>query len=157
MISPELFRNVLGRFASGVTVITAVDGDGAPQGMTVSAFSSVSLEPPLVLVCIADDATMAPVMAQASAFGVHILGSTHEALSRRFASQAADRFTDVAHTVGALGAPQLTEALAWLQCRIVARHPAGDHMIVVGQVEAAGTEDGSPLLYFRGRYATLST
>ena len=155
MIDHDLFRAVMGRFASGITVITARDAAGTPHGMTVSAFSSLSLDPPLVLVCIADDATMAPLLDRAESYAVNVLASTQEALSRRFAGKVDDRFAGVGYQAGKLGDPILDDVLAWLQCRVVARHPAGDHVIVIGQVEAAGVGDGKPLLYYRGGYATL--
>jgi flavin reductase (DIM6/NTAB) family NADH-FMN oxidoreductase RutF len=155
MIDHDTFRAVLGRFASGITVITARDAQGTPHGMTVSAFSSLSLDPPLVLVCIATDATMAPVLAQAETYGVNMLCAGQEPLSRRFAGKMDDRFAGIGYRNGELGAPVLDDVLAWMQCRIVARHPAGDHVIVVGHVEHAGTGDGKPLLYYRGGYASL--
>ncbi|MBY0492381.1 MAG: flavin reductase family protein [Gemmatimonadaceae bacterium] len=155
MIDHDLFRAVLGRFASGITVITAAAPDGTPHGMTVSAFSSLSLEPPLILACIANDATMAPLLNQCASFTVNILSSQQEALSRRFAGPLDDRFAGVGYTTGELGNPVLEDVLAWLECRLVARHPAGDHTIMVGQVEHAGVRDGRPLLYYRGGYAQL--
>lgn len=155
MIDRDLFRAVLGRFASGITVITACAADGTPHGMTVSAFSSLSLDPPLVLVCIGNEATMAPMLATAQSFAVNILSDGQEALSRRFAGKVDDRFAGVGYHDGRLGDPILDEVLAWMQCRIVARHPAGDHVILVGQVEQGGARDGKPLLYYRGGYATL--
>jgi flavin reductase (DIM6/NTAB) family NADH-FMN oxidoreductase RutF len=155
MIDRDLFRAVLGRFASGITVITTRDADGTPHGMTVSAFSSLSLDPPLVLVCIANEATMAPLMARTHSFAVNILSAGQEAVSRRFAGKFDDRFAGIGYHDGELGDPVLEDVLAWMQCRIVARHDAGDHVIVVGQVEQAGATDGKPLLYYRGGYATL--
>jgi flavin reductase (DIM6/NTAB) family NADH-FMN oxidoreductase RutF len=155
MIDRDLFRAVLGRFASGITVITARGADGTPHGMTVSAFSSLSLDPPLVLVCVGNEATMAPMLATATSFAVNILSDGQEALSRRFAGKIDDRFAGVGYQEGRLGDPILDEVLAWMQCRIVARHPAGDHVILVGQVEQADTREGKPLLYYRGGYATL--
>ena len=155
MIDQDLFRAVLGRFASGITVITTLDAAGVPHGMTVSAFSSLSLEPPLVLACLARNATMMPVLDTAEAFGVNILRDGQEAISRRFAGPVDDRFGGIGYTEGRLGAPILDEVLAWLQCRIVARHLAGDHLILVGQVDEAGVHEGRPLLYYRGGYATL--
>lgn len=155
-VEPALFRAVLSRFASGVTVITSRDAHGRDYGMTVSAFSSVSLEPPLVLVCIDHTATWHEVLADATQFNVHVLGAEQEAISRRFASDRADRFLDVSHHRGANGLVRLTGVLALLECRIVAKHPAGDHTIVVGEVEQAQADDGPPLLYFRGAYAHLS-
>lgn len=155
MIDRDLFRAVLGRFASGITVITARDAQGTPHGMTVSAFSSLSLDPPLVLVCVGNDATMAPVMAAAESFAVNVLSDVQEALSRRFAGKVDDRFAGVGYREGELGDPVLDDVLASLQCRVVARHPAGDHVIVVGLVEHGAARDAKPLLYYRGGYAQL--
>jgi flavin reductase (DIM6/NTAB) family NADH-FMN oxidoreductase RutF len=155
MIDSDLFRAVLGRFATGITVVTASDGAAAPHGMTVSAFSSLSLDPPLVLVCVANDATMAPLLARSETFAVNVLSDGQEALSRRFAGKIDDRFAGVGYRIGEHGNPLLDDVLAWLECRIVARHPAGDHVIVVGQVADAGVRDGRPLLYYRGGYAQL--
>jgi flavin reductase (DIM6/NTAB) family NADH-FMN oxidoreductase RutF len=155
MIDRDLFRAVLGRFASGITVITARDAQGTPHGMTVSAFSSLSLDPPLVLVCVGNDATMAPVMAAADSFAVNVLSDVQEALSRRFAGKVDDRFAGVGYREGELGDPVLDDVLASLQCRVVARHPAGDHVIVVGRVEHGAARDAKPLLYYRGGYAQL--
>lgn len=155
MIDHDLFRAVLGRFASGITVITASAPDGTPHGMTVSAFSSRSPAPPLVLACIANDATMAPLLSRCSSFTVNVLSSQQEALSRRFAGPLDDRFAGVGYQAGELGNPVLDDVLAWLECRLIARHPAGDHTIMVGQVEQAGARDGRPLLYYRGGYAQL--
>ena len=146
-IDPELFRAVLGRFATGITVITARDLDGRDHGMTVSAFSSLSLSPPLVLMCIGNEATMAPVMRTADTFAVSVLGDDQEALSRRFSGRLDDRFADLTVDRGPLGNAWLNDALATMECRIVARHPAGDHV--------GATRDGRPLLYYRGGYAHL--
>jgi flavin reductase (DIM6/NTAB) family NADH-FMN oxidoreductase RutF len=154
-IDGDLFRAALSRFASGVTIITTRDEHGRDHGMTVSAFSSLSLEPPLVLVAIGHDATMAPVMATATSFGVNILSERQEELSRRFADKLDDRFAGIGITRGVLGDALIDDALGTLDCRIVARHPAGDHDIVVGEVEGAAAHDGRPLLYYRGGYAGL--
>ncbi len=154
-IDGDLFRSVLGRFASGITVVTTHDTEQRDHGMTASAFSSLSLDPPLILVCIANDATMAPVMAAADSFAVNVLTDGQEALSRRFAGKLDDRFAGIGFSRGKLGDVLLDDVLCWMQCRIVARHPAGDHMIIVGSVEAADVRDGRPLLYYRGGYAQL--
>jgi flavin reductase (DIM6/NTAB) family NADH-FMN oxidoreductase RutF len=153
-LDPDLFRAVLGRFASGITVVTAAE-DGRDHGMTVSAFASLSLDPPLILVCIAKNATMAPLMARAETFAVNILSGTQEALSRRFAGTADDRFASVEASRGPRGNALLAGALATLECGVFARHDAGDHTIVVGRVETAAAHDARPLLYYRGGYATL--
>lgn len=154
-IDADLFRAVLGRFATGVTIVTARDTAARDHGMTVSAFSSLSLEPPLVLVCIGNDATMAPVMQTATTFTVNILNDGQESLSRRFAGEVDDRFADIAVSRSALGNVTLQDSLGGVDCRVVARHPAGDHVIVVGRVESAWAHDGRPLLYYRGGYAEL--
>ena len=153
-VDPDAFRAVLGRFASGVTVVTVRDPKGGDQGMTVSAFSSVSLSPPLVMVCVGLDASLHPVIGQVSHFGVNILSAAQEALSRRFAAHL-ERFDGVGFERGESGVALLDGALAYLECRIVARHPAGDHTIVIGEVEAVGNRDDRPLLYYRGGYAQL--
>lgn len=154
-IDGDLFRSVLGRFASGITVVTTHDEGGRDHGMTASAFSSLSLEPPLILVCIANDATMAPVLARTDTFAVNILSDAQEPLSRRFAGKLDDRFAGIGYTRGQLGDVLLDDVLAWMQCRVVARHPSGDHVILVGQVEFADARDARPLLYYRGGYAQL--
>ncbi len=155
MIDRDLFRAVLGRFASGITVITACDAHGQPHGMTVSAFSSMSLDPPLILICIGNDATMAPVLAAADSFAVNVLTDSQESLSRRFSGKMDDRFAGIGYSDGKTGVPLLDDVLASIECRIVARHAAGDHEIVIGQVEQAKASEGRPLLYYRGGYATL--
>ena len=154
-IDRDLFRSVLSRFASGVTIITTHDDEGRDHGMTVSAFSSLSLDPPLVLIAIGHDATMAPVMATAKSFAVNILSAAQESLSRRFSGKLDDRFSGVGTSRGDLGDALLDDALATLVCRVVARHPAGDHDIVVGEVESGTAHDGRPLLYYRSGYAQL--
>jgi flavin reductase (DIM6/NTAB) family NADH-FMN oxidoreductase RutF len=154
-VDPDAYRAVLGRFATGVTVVTARDEKGRDHGMTVSAFSSVSLTPPLIMVCIGDDASLRPVIEHCRHFGVNILAASQEALSRRFAEQG-NRFEGVGFTRGEFGGVALLDgALAFLECRIVARHQAGDHTIIVGEVENAANRDDRPLLYYRGGYAQL--
>ncbi|MFI5312055.1 MAG: flavin reductase family protein [Gemmatimonadales bacterium] len=155
-IGPDAFRDVLGRFASGVTVLTTVDGDGRDRGMTVSAFSSLSLRPPLVLACIGHDATIAGSVAAAEHVGISVLGAHQEPLALRFADPKADRFDGVAVARGALGVPLLEGAIAHLECRIVGRHEGGDHTIVVGEVLHASTREGAPLVYYRGASSALA-
>lgn len=152
-LDPDAFRAVLGRFASGVTVVTTREKE-RDHGMTVSAFSSVSLHPPLIMVCIGDDASLRKIVERADHFAVSILASPQEALSRRFAAHV-DRFDGVGFTRGESGIALLDGALAWLECRTAARHQAGDHLIVIGEVEAATAADERPLLYYRGGYAQL--
>lgn len=154
-LDPATFRATLARFASGITIVTARDRVGGDVGMTVSAFSSLSLDPPLVLVCIANGASVAPVLEHCDAFAVNILAEDQEALSRRFAERELDRFDGVSVSRGALGLALLDGALANLECRVTARHPAGDHTILVGEVKEASLREGHPLLYYRGGYRRL--
>lgn len=155
MIDPALFRSVLGRFASGVTVITTRDAAGNDHGMTVSAFCSVSLDPPLVAVCVEEHTVMHDVIGSASQFAVNMLSSQQESVSRRFSEQLDDRFAGIGYTRGKTGSVLLDGILAYLECDIIARYPAGDHTIIVGQVIAAGAQLERPLLYYRGGYAQL--
>jgi len=153
-IDQDTFRAVLGRFSSGITIVTVRGANGRDYGMTVSAFSAVSLEPPLVMVCIGEDSSLKPMIAEATHYGVSILASDQEPLSRRFAAHG-ERFDGIGFTRGENGMALIDGALAFLECRIVARHLTGDHTIVVGEVEAASVEDARPLLYYRGGYAQL--
>lgn len=154
-IDPSTFRATLGRFASGITVITARDSDGRDVGMTVSAFSSLSLDPPLVLICIDNGASVAPVLEHCDRFAVSVLSDEQEPLSRRFSEKEIDRFEGVAYHRGQLDLPLLDGALANLECQVHARYPGGDHTILVGAVEATSVREGHPLLYYRGGYARL--
>ena len=156
-IDPDSFRSVLGRFASGITIVTAIDADGQDVGMTVSAFSSVSLHPPLVQICVDRAASMFDTLRQhAKGFGVSILGSEQEALSRRFAAEdSMHRFDGIGYARGDSGVVLLEDALAHLECRMYASYDAGDHMLFVGEVEHATAGDARPLLYYRGGYAQL--
>ncbi len=154
-IDPALFRSVLGRFATGVTVVTARDSDGRDHGMTVSAFSSVSLDPPLVLCCIELRTEMHPVLERAQTFAVNILSASQEALSRRFSERQVERFDGIGDERAQGGAARREGALGYLECRLVARHDAGDHSIFIGEVENAEAHRGAPLLYYRGGYNQL--
>lgn len=155
-LDPSIFRASLGRFAAGITVLTMRGADGIDRGMTATAFSSLSLDPPLVLVCIDHNATMAKPLADATHLAVHVLGEDQEAISRRFASKDGDRFAGLDITRGVAELPLVPGALVRLQCRIRDRHPGGDHVIIVCEVLEADVADGEPLVYFRGRYARLA-
>jgi flavin reductase (DIM6/NTAB) family NADH-FMN oxidoreductase RutF len=155
-IDPDSFRSVLGRFASGITVLTTRDTMGRDVGMTVSAFCSVSLHPPLVMACIDRESSAFHALEEAERFGVSILASDQEALSRRFASiESAHRFDGIGYLRGESGVVLLLDALAHLECKVVAKHVAGDHTIFTGEVERATARDARPLLYYRGGYAQL--
>lgn len=154
-VSADEFRSVLGRFPSGVTVVTA-RGDGEPdQGMTVSAFCSVSLVPPLVLICIEKTASAHATLTTASTFVVNILSVDQEQIARRFSIVDIDRFEGVGFTRSPSGAAVLDDVIGVLECTRNAMHDAGDHTIIIGRVESAQVHSGSPLLYYRGGYSQL--
>jgi flavin reductase (DIM6/NTAB) family NADH-FMN oxidoreductase RutF len=155
VITPDDFRRLLGYFATGVTIVTTCDPDGRPAGLTVSAFASLSLDPPLVLVCVDHKSQSYPALKDNRGFAVNILSTDHEAVSRRFASTRLDKFDGVAYHLSPLGLPVLENALAHVECVTVNRHVEGDHTIFVGRVEGGGTGTGEPLLYFRGKYQRL--
>ncbi|HEY7860259.1 MAG: flavin reductase family protein [Gemmatimonadales bacterium] len=155
IIDPATFRSVLGRFASGVTVVTIRDAQGADHGMTVSAFCSLSLLPPLVLICVEKGASMYDALAQSTRFVVNVLEASQEELARRFAEEHPDRFDGIGFTRGLNGAAIIDDCLAVIECDVLARHPGGDHTIVLGTVIGAATREGRPLLYYRGGYAML--
>lgn len=155
-LDPDQFRSVLGRFASGVTVVTTRDAAVRDHGMTVSAFTSLSLDPPLVLFCIDRAASVYPALAAAEWVAVNILSTAQEALSRRFSHlEAESRFDGVGFSRATHGAPILDDVLACLECRVVARHTGGDHDIIIAEVDSAEARDERPLLYYRGGYAQL--
>ena len=148
-------RTVLGHFATGVTVITAMDGE-EPVGMAANSFTSVSLDPPLVLFCVARTSTTWPRIEKARKFAVNILGEHQEELSRLFATKGADRFGQTDWHIGVGGSPVLHDTIAYLDCEFWAEYDGGDHIIVVGRVLDLGTpHDAPPLLFFRGRYGRL--
>lgn len=154
-LDPDSYRAVLGRFASGVTVVTSRDHDGRDVGMTVSAFCSVSLEPPLILVCLDRTARMEPLLAEGTPFVVNILAAGQEALSRRFSGTDPNRFEGVGFSRAQGGVALLDDVLAHLECRTAHRYAGGDHTIVVGQVESATVHPDAPLLYYRSGYTQL--
>jgi flavin reductase (DIM6/NTAB) family NADH-FMN oxidoreductase RutF len=136
-------------------VVTTKGEDGSDQGMTVSAFSSLSLDPPLILICIEKSASVHNALTRAKGFVVNILSSKQEQIARRFAIIDIDRFEGVGFTRSVDGYAMLEDVLAVIECRRRALHDAGDHTIIVGEVDSSRTEDGSPLLYYRGGYAQL--
>ena len=160
-VTPDEFRAALGRFASGVTVITVKTAEGGVHGMTANAFCSVSLRPPLVLVCVDHLAETYLHLREHGEFGVSVLKEDQEALSEFFADP--ERNPDVAYRLGIRyrnmksGMPALEQALANLDCRVVDAHAAGDHSIFVGEVREVLVFEGAPLLYFRGRYGMCGT
>lgn len=148
------FRKALGCFATGVTVVTTRHPDTqAPIGVTVSAFSSLSLEPPLVLFCLGLKTSTLEAYKNFGYFGINVLSETQRDLSIRFASRAEDKWANVGWTPGLTGVPLLGGCIASLECKLVNTIEGGDHLIFVGQVEhLTHQEGGSPLVYFRGAY-----
>ncbi len=154
-IEKNELRRVMGHFATGVTVITSIRSSGEIHGLTANAFTSVSLIPPLLLVCIDKKAESYPCFDESKIFTVNVLAADQEALSRRFAVTGGDKFEGVSYKVGANGAPILDGALAFLECKVTQKIDGGDHTIYVGEIEQAETKEGKPLLFFRGGYREL--
>ena len=151
-IDEARFRQVLGHFATGVTVVTGVD-EGRPVGLAVNSFTSVSLEPALVAFCVGIRSATWPGLRTAGTFCVNILADDQEALSRAFAARGPERFQGVGWRPAPSGAPILTGVLAWIDCTVHAEHEAGDHVIVVGRARALNVEhEGRPLVFYRGGY-----
>jgi flavin reductase (DIM6/NTAB) family NADH-FMN oxidoreductase RutF len=151
---PAQFRRACARFATGITVSTALAPDGTPHGFTASSFTSVSMEPPLILICVDHRANVLRHFEQATHFGVNILAEDQEALSVRFAERGLDRFVGIDWHAGATGVPLLGGALARFECATRQTVAAGDHTIILGEVLHAEWQDGAPLLYFASRYHT---
>jgi flavin reductase (DIM6/NTAB) family NADH-FMN oxidoreductase RutF len=156
-ISRDEFRAALGRFASGVTVVTTKDPDGRLHGITVSAFCSVSLEPPLILVCIEKNTGSHYAFEQSDSFVVNLLREDQQYISDRFASYLPDKFAEVKYHPGIDELPVLEDVLANLECRLVNSHASGDHTIHVGQIERATVNNGKPLVYWHGNYRELKS
>jgi flavin reductase (DIM6/NTAB) family NADH-FMN oxidoreductase RutF len=151
------FRELCGRFATGVVVITATGPDGAPAGMTANSFTSVSLDPPLVSINVDHQADFHAIVADAAHFTINVLSADQESLSRRFAGPAgADRFEGIGYRITDAGRILLTGAVATIECETFQRIAAGDHTIVIGRVASGEANAGRPLLYFRGGYHTLA-
>lgn len=156
-ISKDEFRAALSRFPSGVTVVTTRDASGRTHGITVSAFCSVSLEPPLILVCIDKDTGSHYALRESGYFVVNILAEEQEHLSNHFASQLSDKFDGIAYRHGIADIPVLEDTLAVLECRLAHAHEGGDHTIFVGEIEKSSVKDDFPLVYWHGNYRKLET
>ena len=150
------FRDAVGWFTTGVTVITARGADGAIYGVTANSFASVSLDPPLVLWCLDKKSDTLPLFEKATHFTVNVLREEHEDVSSRLARKGAHSLEGVDLIEGTSGTPALKEALAHFECEVEARHDAGDHIIMIGRVlKFDYVEEGRPLLYHRGGYSFL--
>ena len=153
-IDDAQFKHALSHFASGVTIVTT-EHEGTDYGLTVASFASLSLSPPLVLVCISKSSSShEPIMASGK-FGVSILGSDQEAVSGRFAARGGDKFAGLDIRRGTLGIPLIGNALATLECRVTNQVVGGDHSIFIGEVVDTQTREGAPLLYFRAAYREM--
>lgn len=155
-VDSALFRQLMGRFTTGVVILTARTADGRPQGMTVNSLASVSLEPPLLLVSIDHQAEMHHTLTTTTHFALNILSSHQEWVSRRFAGNREGRFDGIGWQPSPIGLVWLDGALAHIECERVALHEAGDHTILIGLLQAGMAGDGRPLCYFRGGYASLA-
>ena len=154
-IDPVALRRAFGTFVTGVTVITTRDEDGSPRGMTANSFTSVSLEPPLLLVCVGKGALSFNAFTRTRAFAVNLLHEGQVDVSTVFASKSPDKFQSVNHDRVHTGAPILTDSLTWFDCTVHDRVDACDHVILIGQVQAFGTSPSAPLGFCRGRYASV--
>jgi flavin reductase (DIM6/NTAB) family NADH-FMN oxidoreductase RutF len=151
-IDPRDFRNALGSYATGVTVITASAADGRPVGLTCNSFASVSLNPPLVLWSLVSFSPNLSTFQNASHFAVNVLSASQQALARQFATPSDDKFAGVAWTAGLGNAPLLDDAVATFQCRGADRYYGGDHVIFLGAVEAYAYNRAEPLLFAQGKF-----
>ncbi len=149
---PLAFRQALGAFVTGVTIITTADSDGHPAGLTANSFNSVSLDPPLVLWSLALDSASLAAFRHAPYWAVHVLAAGQEALSAQFANREADKFAGVTTTAGPAGIPLLDGSAARFICRAAFEYEGGDHAIFLGQVEAFERTGRTPLVYHQGRY-----
>jgi len=154
-VDPALFRQLLGSFATGVSVVTTRDPAGRPIGMTASSVASVSLHPPLVLVSIDQANDMHPALSAAKRFVLNVLAHDQEALSRRFAAEHPDRFDGVAYRESKHGLPVIEGVVASIECEKQATAPGGDHTVFFGLVTGGTASDRRPLLYHRGGYTGL--
>ncbi len=153
---PRTLRDALGCFATGVTVVTCFDEAGDPVGLTANSFTALSLDPPLLLVCVAKEAASAGPLTSAQAFAVNVLQTGQRPASITFSTRGEDRFGQTEWSVGEYQAPVLMESLSVFECRRHAVHDGGDHFILIGEVVKASFEPGlDPLLYFRGSYRRL--
>jgi len=155
-LTSEEFRRACGRFATGVTIASVTDSAGMPHGLTVSSFTSVSLEPPLILICLGHRVTMIESFRAATHFGINVLSEAQQHLSERFARKGHDRFNGVRWYRGWSGVPLIEGVLAAIECEVHDRFLSGDHDILVGLMVRADVAEGSPLVHFAGRYRRLA-
>ena len=155
LIEQQLFRRVCGKYATGITVLTVLDSKAGPQGMTANSFTSVSLDPPMVLVCIDRKARILGYFAAGTRFAINVLHEDQKELSTCFARSGLDRFQGIAWSPGQNGCPIFPDVLASLECSVSQMVEAGDHVVVIGEVFHATWRDGQPLIYFNSSYQAL--
>ena len=155
-ITPARFRQIIGHYPTGVTVVTALRPDAQPAGLTANSVTSVSLDPPLVLVCVSEHSSSLEAILSSGAFAVNILGAGGAETAARFASEEGHRrFDGVDYSTKEGGGPVLDDVVAWLACELYRTFEAGDHIILVGRVHSGSAEGGEPLLFLRGRYGQV--
>jgi flavin reductase (DIM6/NTAB) family NADH-FMN oxidoreductase RutF len=154
-IDPRELRNVMGHFATGVTIITTKDVSGKPFGLTANAFSSLSLDPPLVLICVDKKVDCYACFDQSKVFVVNILSEGQDQLSTRFATKGIEKFEGVAVRPGNLGVPLLEGAVAHIECTLTSAYEGGDHTIYIGEIQSVAASGDRPLLFFKGKYSRL--
>jgi len=154
-IDPRELRNVFGVFATGVTIITTNDVNGKPFGLTANSYTSLSLDPPLVLVCVDKKVDCYACFEQSKVFAVNFLAEDQEQLSTRFATKGIEKFEGVPIRQGSIGVPLLEGAIGFIECKLVNGYEGGDHTIYVGEVQAASASGERPLLFFKGKYNKL--
>jgi flavin reductase (DIM6/NTAB) family NADH-FMN oxidoreductase RutF len=155
LVEPDSYRRTISRFASGVTVITTRDG-GHDYGLTASAVTSLSLDPPMLLVCVNKASTTRQALVRSRVFAVNILQEQQSALARHFAGSQADKFAGLHVSYGELGVPLLDDVLATLECRVTAIVDGGTHAIFLAEVQSVHATEGMPLTYFRGRMGSFT-
>lgn len=155
-LDPRALRSAFGAFATGVTVVTAMDGQGQPLGFTANSFTSVSLDPPLLLVCLARSSRNFVAMTTGRGFAVNILSDAQKDVSNTFARPSEDRFAAIGWQAGPFGSPIIADTAAWFDCGLEQVIEAGDHVILMGRIEAFGNSDRNGLGYVRGAYFTPS-
>ncbi len=154
-MTEDEFRRACGRFSTGVTIASVLDADGTPHGLTVSSFTSVSLEPPLILICLGHLVTAINSFRACRYFGINVLSEDQQELSERFARKGEDRFNGLPWEPGQTGVPLIPGTLAGIECEVRNRYTEGDHDILVGEILYSRVAAGEPLIYFAGQYRKL--
>ncbi len=155
-VTREEFRRVCGRFVTGVTIASVVDTQGTPHGLTVSSFTSVSLDPPLILICLGHRVSAVDAFRASAHFGINVLAENQRDLAERFARQKQDRFDGLKWRRGQTGVPLLPGVLAAIECAVRQRFTAGDHDVFVGEMVHARVAEGAPLIHFASHYRRLT-